>query len=103
MLCELYNPSIAMPEAPKPNFFAKLFVSNPVVDSDELCKIFLENFNKKKMFVVFFSVGEAAGKAPLGIARKEDVNININQMRGKADSATSVVNDTRMVKVLLNK
>jgi hypothetical protein len=58
---------------------------------------------KKNVLSFFFSVGEAAGKAPLGIARKEDVNININQMRGKADSATSVVNDTRMVKFLLNK
>ena len=44
-----------------------------------------------------FAVGEAAGKAPFGIAKKEDVNLNMNQMRGKVDSATSAVNDTRMV------
>ena len=46
---------------------------------------------------VFFSVGEAAGKAPLGVAKREDVNVNINQLRGKADSVSGVVNDTRMV------
>jgi hypothetical protein len=44
-----------------------------------------------------FLVGEAAGKAPLGVAKKEDVNVNMNQLRGKADSASSVINDTRMV------
>ena len=42
-------------------------------------------------------VGEAAGKAPLGVAKKEDINVNMNQLRGKADSANSVINDTRMV------
>lgn len=40
-------------------------------------------------------VGEAAGKAPLGVAKKEEVNIN--QLRGKADSASNVINETRMV------
>ena len=50
---------------------------------------------KSKQF--FPLVGEAAGKAPPGVAKKEDVNVNINQMRGKADSANSVVNKTRMV------
>lgn len=38
MLCELYSPSVSMPEAPKQNFFAKLFASNTMIDSDELCK-----------------------------------------------------------------
>jgi len=75
MLCELYSPSISMPEAPKQNFFAKLFTANNVIDADQL-------------------FGEAAGKAPLGVAKKEDVNIN--QIRGKADSAMGVVSDTRM-------
>ena len=41
------------------------------------------------------SVGEAAGKALLGVAKKEDVNIN--HLRGKADSANSAIHDTRMV------
>lgn len=45
----------------------------------------------------FVSVGEAAGKAPLGVAKREDVNVNINQLRGKTDSANSVINDTKMV------
>ncbi len=49
------------------------------------------------IFKVLYLVGEAAGKAPLGVIKKEDINANINQMRGKADSATSVVNDTRNV------
>ena len=40
-------------------------------------------------------VGEAAGKAPLGVVKKEEVNIS--QLRGKADSASGVVNETRMV------
>ena len=43
----------------------------------------------------FLLVGEAAGKAPLGVAKKEDVNIS--QLRGKADSASGVINETRMV------
>ena len=43
-------------------------------------------------------VGEVAGKAPLGIAKKEEVNIHLNQMRGKVDSATGVVSETRMVR-----
>ncbi|CAF1230907.1 unnamed protein product [Adineta steineri] len=77
MLCELYSPSIAMPEAPKQNFFAKLFTTNSVLDSDQL-------------------FGDAAGKAPLGVVKKEDVNVNMNQLRGKADSAAGVINDTRM-------
>lgn len=42
-------------------------------------------------------VGEAAGKAPFGIVKKEDVNVNMTQMRGKVDSVSGVVNDTRMV------
>ncbi len=46
---------------------------------------------------MYLLVGEAAGKAPFGIAKKEDVNANINQMRGKVDSTTGVVNETRMV------
>jgi hypothetical protein len=49
-----------------------------------------------------FLVGEAAGKAPFGVIKKEDVNVNMNQMRGKVDSATSVVNDTRMVRLIKN-
>jgi len=49
-----------------------------------------------------FLVGEAAGKAPFGVIKKEDVNVNMNQMRGKVDSATSVVNDTRMVRSIKN-
>lgn len=44
MLCELYSPSIAMPEAPKQNFFAKLFTSNSIIDSDQLCKNLLVFF-----------------------------------------------------------
>jgi hypothetical protein len=27
-----------MPEAPKQNFFAKLFASNAMIDPDQLCK-----------------------------------------------------------------
>jgi hypothetical protein len=77
MLCELYSPSIVMPEAPKQNFIMKLFAANSDIDSDQL-------------------FGEAAGKAPLGVVKKEDVNLNMNQMRGKAESASSVVNETRM-------
>lgn len=46
-------------------------------------------------FVCICLVGEAAGKAPFGVAKKEEVNMN--QLRGKVDSATGVVNDTRMV------
>ena len=44
MLCELYSPSISMPEAPKQNFFVKLFAANAVVDPDQLCKILREDF-----------------------------------------------------------
>lgn len=44
MLCELFDPSIAMPEAPKPNFFAKIFSSNATVDSDQLCMKFFQVF-----------------------------------------------------------
>lgn len=47
MLCELYSPSILMPEAPKQNFFAKLFASNAMIDPDQLCK---QIFN----FTLFF-------------------------------------------------
>jgi hypothetical protein len=39
MLCELYSPSIAMPEAPKQGFLAKLFSANSEIDSDQLCKM----------------------------------------------------------------
>lgn len=42
-----------------------------------------------------YLVGEAAGKAPLGVVKKEEVNMS--QLRGKADSASGVVNETRMV------
>ncbi|CAF0861232.1 unnamed protein product [Rotaria sordida] len=77
MLCELYSPSISMPEAPKQNFFAKLFASNSMIDSDQL-------------------FGETAGKAPAGIIKKEDVNVNMNQLRGTAESTNSVIHDTRM-------
>ncbi|CAF1035478.1 unnamed protein product [Rotaria sp. Silwood1] len=76
MICELYDPSIAMPEAPKQNFFAKIFASNSFIDSEEL-------------------FGEAAGTASFGIVKKEDVNANMNRMHGNVDSATSVVNETR--------
>jgi hypothetical protein len=30
------------------------------------------------------------------LLKKEDVNVNINQLRNKADSANSVINETRM-------
>lgn len=29
-----------MPDAPKQNFFAKLFATNAIIDSDQLCKLF---------------------------------------------------------------
>ncbi|UJR25564.1 hypothetical protein I4U23_006909 [Adineta vaga] len=77
MLCELYSPAILMPEAPKQNFFAKLFASNAIIDSDQL-------------------FGEAAGKAPAGVIQREHVNPNINQLRGNTDSAASTIHDTRM-------
>jgi len=48
MLCELYSPSIAMPEAPKQNFFAKIFASNSIIDTDQLCKIISNFFDLKK-------------------------------------------------------
>src|SRR5690349_6642889 len=100
MLCELYSPSICMPEAPKQNFFAKLFASNSMIDPDQLCK-----FIYKVFFLLFFfflfTVGEAAGKAPAGVIKKEEINVNMNQLRGKADSATSAIHDTRMVKYSL--
>lgn len=95
MLCELYSPSIAMPEAPKQNFIVKIFASNSDVDSDQLCMMFASVINTNRNY--FHLVGEAAGKAPLGIAKKEDVNANMNQLRGKADSASGVVNETRLV------
>ncbi|CAF1945267.1 unnamed protein product [Rotaria magnacalcarata] len=77
MLCELYSPSITMPEAPKQNFFAKLFASNAMVDADQL-------------------FGETAGKAPAGVIKKEDVSVNMNQLRGTAESTNSAIHDTRM-------
>ena len=49
------------------------------------------------MKTILYLVGEAAGAAPAGIVKKEDVNMNINRMRNKADSANNVVNETRMV------
>ena len=48
MLCDLYSPSIAMPEAPKQNFFTKLFTSNSTVDSDQLWKILSKKKKRKK-------------------------------------------------------
>jgi hypothetical protein len=54
---------------------------------------------QNSIFLVLFLVGEAAGKAPLGVIKKEDVNINMTQIRGKADSASSAIHDTRMVKM----
>lgn len=90
-----------MPEAPKQNFFAKLFAANNVIDSDQLCKkktIFKDkyflNFSLNNLWLSL--VGEAAGKAPAGVAKRED--INLNQLRGKTDSANNVLHDTRMVK-----
>jgi hypothetical protein len=96
MLCELYSPSISMPEAPKQNFFAKLFASNAMIDPDQLCK-FIWKKNQTLFYDYLFLVGEAAGKAPAGVIKKEDVNVNINQLRGKSDSASSAIHDTRMV------
>ena len=51
---------------------------------------------------LFSLVGEAAGKAPFGVVKKEDVNVNMTQMRGKVDSVSGVVNDTRMVSSIEN-
>ncbi len=45
-----------------------------------------------------FLVGEAAGKAPAGVIKREDVNVNMDQLRSKANTANSVIHDTRMVK-----
>ena len=81
-----------MPEAPKQNFIVKFFASNSDVDSDQLCTIVFLMF---VVFMIFPLVGEAAGKAPPGVAKKEE--INMNQLRGKADSANCVINETRMV------
>ncbi len=86
-----------MPEAPKQNFFAKLFASNAMIDPDQLCKFLLQ----KPFFSyeIFFLVGEAAGKAPAGVIKKEDVNVNMDQLRGKASTANSAIHDTRMVRI----
>jgi hypothetical protein len=45
-----------------------------------------------------FLVGEAAGKAPAGVIKREDINLNMDQLRGKANTATSAIHDTRMVR-----
>lgn len=86
-----------MPEAPKQNFFAKLFSATNVIDADQLCKSPRHAFLGLVSLCFSISVGEAAGKAPLGVAKKED--LNMGQLRGKADSASSIVSDTRMVSV----
>jgi syntaxin-binding protein 5 len=52
MLCDLYSPSVAMPEAPKQNFFAKLFTSNSILDTDQLCMFYFENINNSFLFFV---------------------------------------------------
>ncbi len=85
-----------MPEAPKQNFITKFFASNSGVDSDQLCKFIFSQFSLS-IKMDSHLVGEAAGKSPLGVAKKEDVNFNMNQMRSKAESASGVVNETRMV------
>ncbi|CAM4968137.1 unnamed protein product [Rotaria socialis] len=43
----------------------------------------------------FIKVGVAAGKAPYGVAKKDDANVNMNRMRDTVESARGVVNDTR--------
>jgi hypothetical protein len=55
MLCELYSPSVSMPEAPKQNFFAKLFASNAMIDPDQLCKLLFSIFFSRIKPFVFFS------------------------------------------------
>jgi hypothetical protein len=50
------------------------------------------------MNILYFLVGEAAGKAPAGVIKKEEVNININQLRGSTNSASSAIHDARMVR-----
>jgi hypothetical protein len=68
--------------------------------------ILINYVNKRKnsffffFFIKFsFVVGEAAGKAPAGVIKKEDVNINMDQLRGKANTANSAIHDTRMVRI----
>lgn len=58
------------------------------------------NFFSFSEFYCFFLllVGEAAGKAPAGVIKREDANVNMDQLRGKANSATSAIHDTRMVR-----
>jgi hypothetical protein len=84
-----------MPEAPKQNFFAKLFASNAMIDPDQLCKYSFRYFYRIKPS--YFLVGEAAGKAPAGVIKREDVNVNMDQLRGRANTANSAIHDTRMV------
>ena len=51
-------------------------------------------------FNLFVSlVGETAGKAPAGVIKREDINVNMDQLRGKANTTNSVVHDTRMVSI----
>ena len=95
MLCELYSPSISMPEAPKQNFFAKLFASNAMIDPDQLCKISFRYSHP--LGPPYFLVGEAAGKAPAGVIKREDVNVNMDQLRGRTNTANNAIHDTRMV------
>lgn len=49
--------------------------------------------------ISFFLVGETAGKAPAGVIKREDINVNMDQLRGKATSTNSVIHDTRMVSI----
>jgi hypothetical protein len=48
---------------------------------------------------LYFSVGEAAGKAPAGVIKREDVNVNMDQLRGRANTANSAIHDTKMVEI----
>ena len=49
--------------------------------------------------IVFRLVGEAAGKAPAGVIIREDANVNMDLLRGKANAANSAIHDTRMVRI----
>ena len=84
-----------MPDAPKQNFFAKLLPWNTTINFDELC----EYLSRSSLVSAFVGVpvGAVAGTTLSGVVKKEDVNMNLNQLRAKADCESNVFQDTRQV------
>lgn len=92
MLPELFDPKVVTPTAPKPSLFKTIFSTTPL-DREQLCKhiVFGLTFTKK-IYKIYFQVGETSGKPSVMIVRNNPLDCEVNKATKELSELQKVFN-----------